>query len=88
MSWTGLYSKNNLLTIKIRTKMAKNKEQQIVAQSSLKTVVEFAQANDYKLTLKDLLGISMVVCEFVETGWSKELAQRVDKIDDYLTNRK
>lgn len=68
--------------------MARNKEQQIVAQSTLKTVTEWAQLNGHKLNLKDLLGVTLVVCDFVESGWSKEVAQRVDKIDDYLANKK
>lgn len=68
--------------------MARNKEQQIVAQSTLKTITEWAQMNGHKLNLKDLLGVTLVVSDFVESGWTKEVAQRVDKIDEYLANKK
>ena len=68
--------------------MARTKDQQIVAQSSLKLVLEWSNTCGYCLDLKDLCGISRVVEEYVENGYSKELGTRLDTIDDYVKNKK
>jgi hypothetical protein len=67
--------------------MARNKEQQIVAQSSLKLVNEWAQNCGYCLELKDLVGISVVIEEYVEKGYSKALGERLEKIDGYIKGK-
>ena len=63
--------------------MARTKEQQIVAQSSLKLVLEWSNTCGYCLDLKDLCGISRVIEEYVENGYTKELGDRLEKVDDY-----
>lgn len=63
--------------------MARTKDQQIVAQSSLKLVLEWSNTCGYCLDLKDLCGISRVIEDYVENGYSKELGDRLDKVDDY-----
>jgi len=68
--------------------MARTKEQQIVAQSTLKLVNEWANTCGYCLTLKDLCGISRVVEEYVEQGYTKELGERLEKVDEYLSSKK
>ena len=67
--------------------MARTKEQQIVAQSTLKLINEWANTCGYCLDLKDLCGISRVVEEYVETGYTKELGDRLEKVDDYLKGK-
>jgi hypothetical protein len=67
--------------------MARSKDQQIVAQSSLKLVNDWAQNCGYCLELKDLVGISVVMEEYVEKGYSKELGQRLEKIDGYIKGK-
>lgn len=67
--------------------MARTKEQQIVAQSSLKLVLEFSNTCGYCLDLKDLCGISRVIEEYVENGYSKELGDRLEKVDEYLKEK-
>ena len=67
--------------------MARSKDQQIVAQSTLKLVNEWANTCGYCLDLKDLCGISRVVEEYVENGYSKELGDRLEKVDEYLKGK-
>lgn len=67
--------------------MARSKEQQIVAQSTLKLVLEWGNTCGYCLSLKDLCGISRVIEEYVETGYTKELGDRLVKVDEYLQGK-
>lgn len=67
--------------------MARSKDQQIVAQSTLKLVNEWANTCGYCITLKDLCAVSRVVEDYVENGYSKELGDRLEKIDDYLKGK-
>jgi hypothetical protein len=67
--------------------MARSKEQQIVAQSTLKLILEWSNTCGYCLSLKDLCGISRVVEEYVETGYTKELGDRLEKVDEYLQGK-
>lgn len=64
--------------------MSQSKERQIGTQSSLKMVQEWSQSCGYCLTLKDLVSVSVVLTDYVENGWSKELGERLSKIDNYL----
>lgn len=65
----------------------RTKEQQIVAQSTLKLVLEWSHTCGYCLTLKDLCGISRVVEEYVEKGYTKELGERLEKVDEYIKSK-
>jgi hypothetical protein len=67
--------------------MARTKEQQIISQSTLKLILEWSNTCGYCLELKDLVGISRVVEEYVENGYSKEMGQRLEKVDDYLKGK-
>jgi hypothetical protein len=62
----------------------KTQSQQIVSQSSLKVVLEWATMNNIQLTLKDLCGITKVVEDYVENGYSKELAERLVGVDKHI----
>jgi hypothetical protein len=62
----------------------KTQQQQIVSQSSLKVVMEWASMNNIQLSLKDLCGITRVVEEYVENGYSKELATRLEGVDKHI----
>lgn len=67
--------------------MAQNKERQIATQSSMKLVLEWANACDKCLTMKELVGMSVVIVDFVENGYSKEIGDRLDKIQQHLDNK-
>lgn len=64
--------------------MAQSKDRQIIAQSQLKMAHEWATSCGYCLTLKDLVSVSVVLSEYAEKGYSKELGQRLEKVDEYL----
>lgn len=64
--------------------MAQSKDRQIMAQSQLKMAHEFATSCGYCLSLKDLVAVSVVLAEYCENGYSKELGQRLEKVDKYL----
>lgn len=67
--------------------MARNKDQQIVAQSSLKFVTEWANNCGYCIEIKDVVLISRVIEEYVENGYDKSIGDRLEKIDEYLKNK-
>ena len=64
--------------------MANNTQQSIIAQSSLKMSQEWANSCDLCLTLKDLVSVSVVIADFCENGYSKELGERLNNVDKYL----
>lgn len=64
--------------------MAQTKDKQIIAQSQLKMAHEWATSLGYNLTLKDLVSVSVVLSEYCEKGYTKELGQRLEKVDNYL----
>jgi len=64
--------------------MAQNKDKQIIAQSTLKMTQEWANSCGYCLTLKDLVSVSTVLADYAENGYSKELGERLKKVDEYL----
>lgn len=63
---------------------AQSTSRQIAAQSNLKFVMEYSVHNDKELTLKEIISIVNVLNEFVECGYSKQIGERIDKIDEYL----
>ena len=64
--------------------MARNKDQQIVAQSSLRTVIDWSNNCGYCIDIKDLVLISRVIEEYVENGYDKSIGERLEKIDEYI----
>jgi len=64
--------------------MAQSKERQIAAQSQLKMTQEWAQSCGICLTLADLVKVSTVLVDYIENGYSKEMGERLDKVDSYL----
>ena len=67
--------------------MAQNKDRQIASQSSMKLVLDWAISCDKCLTMKELVGMSVVLVDFVENGYSKEIGDRLDKIQDHIDNK-
>jgi hypothetical protein len=66
--------------------MAQNTSRQIASQSSLKLVLDWSVTKDRPLTLKELVSITNVIVDYVENGYSKEIGQRLETIQDYLDN--
>ena len=69
-------------------KQKASKETQIVRQSSLKLILEHSQTCNTCLTLKELVTMTSVLTEYVEYGYTKELGDRFDKIEEYIKNKK
>lgn len=67
--------------------MAQNKDRQIATQSSLKLVLDWSNTCGKCLTLKELVGISNVIVDYVENGYSKEIGNRLDAVQEHLDNK-
>jgi hypothetical protein len=66
--------------------MGQNTSRQIATQSSLKLVLDWSVTIDRPLKLKELVSITNVIVDYVENGYSKEIGQRLETIQDYLDN--
>ena len=65
--------------------MANNTTQDsIVRQSTLKFVGEYCRMIGTPLTLKEVVGITNVLTDYCQNGYSKELGERLDKIDNHI----
>lgn len=65
-----------------------SKDRMIIAQSSLKLVNEWSNSCNKCLTIKELVRIADIICDYVEKGYSKELGDVLDKIQDHIDNKK
>ena len=66
---------------------AQNTGRQIATQSSLKLVLDWSISCDKCLTLKELVGITNVIVDYVEGGYTKEIGDRLEKIQDHIDNK-
>jgi hypothetical protein len=56
----------------------------IVRQSTLKFVGEYCRLIGTPLTLKEVVGITNVLTDYCQNGYSKEMGDRLDKIDNHI----
>jgi hypothetical protein len=56
-------------------------QQSIIRQSSLKMVTDYCKLIGTPLSLKELIGVTNVVVDYCENGYSKELGERLDRVD-------
>ena len=68
--------------------MAQNKDRQIATQSSLKLVLEWSTSCEKCITLKELVGITNVIVDYVENGYTAEIGKRLDTIQDHIEKKK
>lgn len=59
----------------------------IVRQSSLKFVQDYQRTIGTPLTLKEILGITNVIVDYCQNGYSKEVGERIGKIDDHIQSK-
>lgn len=59
----------------------------IVRQSSLKFVQDYQRTIGCPLTIKEIMGITNVIVDYCQNGWSKELGNRVDNIDKFIQSK-
>ncbi len=64
----------------------KNQES-IVRQSTLKFVGDYCRIIGTPMTLKEIVGITNVLTEYCQEGYSKELGERLEKIDNHLLKK-
>lgn len=67
--------------------MAQSKERQIATQSSLKLVLDWSNSCNQCLTLKELITVTNVIVDYVENGYSKEIGNRLDKVQEHFENK-
>ena len=67
--------------------MAQNKDRQIATQSSLKLVLEWSTSCEKCLTLKELVGITNIIVDYVENGYTAEIGKRLDAIQEHIDNK-
>jgi hypothetical protein len=61
----------------------KNQES-IVRQSTLKFVGDYCRMIGTPLTLKEVVGVTNVLVDYCQNGYSKEIGERLDKIDGHI----
>ena len=59
----------------------------IVRQSSLKFVTEYCRSIGTPLTLREVIGITNVITDYCQNGYSKEISERIDKIDSHIQQK-
>ena len=59
----------------------------IVRQSSLKFVQDYQRTIGCPLTIKEIMGITNVIVDYCQNGWSKELGSRVENIDKFIQSK-
>ena len=59
----------------------------IVRQSSLKFVQDYQRTIGCPLTIKEIIGITNVIVDYCQNGWSKDLGERVDKMDTFIQSK-
>lgn len=67
--------------------MAQNKDRQIATQSSMKLILDWSNSCGKCLTLKELVGITNVIVDYVENGYTAEIGKRLEAIQDHIDNK-
>jgi len=67
--------------------MGQNKERQIASQSSMKLVLDWGISCGKCLTMKELVGMSVVLVDYIENGYTAEIGKRLDAIQDHIDNK-
>jgi hypothetical protein len=62
-------------------------EESIVRQSTIKFVGEYCRVIGTPLTLKEIVGITNVLSDYCLNGYSKEIGDRLDKIDNHIQSK-
>jgi hypothetical protein len=67
--------------------MASTKEESIVRQSTLKFVGDYSKTLGVYITLKEIVGITNVLVDYCQEGYSSELGKRLETIDCHLKGK-
>jgi len=66
----------------------KTTQEQIVSQSQLDRALEFLKTQEVQFGLKEFIGVSAVLEDYVLHGWTKELNTRVASLDKWINEQK
>lgn len=72
----------------MESKKEQTTDRKIAAQSNMKLVNEWAANCGHCITLKELAAITNVLNDYVIYGYSKEIGDRLESIDEYLKENK
>lgn len=64
-----------------------NTQDSICRQSSLKFVQDYQRTIGTPLTLREVLGITNVIVDYCQNGWTKEVSDKIDKIDKHIQQK-
>ena len=67
--------------------MAQSTAQQIATQSNLKFLIDYMNIRNKPLSMVEIVQITTVLNDFVENGYTKEIKERFDKIDQLIFNQ-
>ena len=59
----------------------------IVRQSTLKFVGDYCKMIGTPLTLKEIVGVTNVLVDYCQNGYTKEMGQRLDNIDKHIASK-
>jgi hypothetical protein len=65
----------------------KEEQQAIARQSQLKLVLDWAISCNKCLTLKELVGITNVMAEYVVEGYTKQIGERLENIQGHIDKK-
>ena len=57
---------------------------QIARQSQIKVAADWARDCGICMTIKDMVAVTTVLVDYIENGYSKELAEKLEKVDKYI----
>jgi hypothetical protein len=63
------------------------RQEAIVRQSQLKLVMDYLKQLNLNLPLKDIAGITNVMTDYCIKGYTKDIAGRLDAIDQFIKTR-
>lgn len=62
-------------------------QESIIRQSQIKLVVEYCRMIGTPLPLKEIVGITNVLVDYCENGYTAEIGKRLDSIDKHISKR-
>jgi hypothetical protein len=65
----------------------KSNQESIVRQSTLKFVGEYCRMIGTPLTLKEIVGITNVLTDYCQEGYSTEIGKRLESIDKHISKK-
>jgi hypothetical protein len=59
----------------------------IIRQSQIKNVMDYCRVIGTPLTLLEVIGVTNVLVDYCENGYSKEIGERLGKIDSHIQSK-